>query len=167
MTNRWDRFNEIELIALMELNALLPQARAAGLAAKDVAVDKRLLALLDLDVRIVMTWDADQTDIDLHVIEPSGERVFYSHPRSTIGGLVSRDFTNGYGPEEYLLKKAMHGTYQVKAKFYGSSAAKLLGAVTIQLEIITNFARPTEARKSITLRLTEKKEMIDVGVVEF
>jgi len=167
VTDRWDRFNEIELIALMELNALLPHARAAGLAEKDLPVDKRLIALLALDVRILLTWDADQTDIDLHVIEPSGERVFYGHNRSTIGGLVSRDFTNGYGPEEYLLKKAMHGTYRIKAKYYGSSAAKLLGAVTIQLEIITDFARPNETRKSITLRLTEKKEMIDVGMVEF
>ncbi len=50
---------------------------------------------------------------------------------------------------------------------YGSRAAKLLGAVTIQLEIITHFGRPEEKRKSITLRLTDKKETVDVGSVEF
>jgi hypothetical protein len=36
-------------------------------------VDERLKKLLDLDLRIVMTWDADMTDIDIHVTEPSGE----------------------------------------------------------------------------------------------
>ena len=50
-----------------------------------------------------MSWDADATDMDLHVVEPSGEEAFYSHNRTTIGGLVSRDFTQGYGPEEYMV----------------------------------------------------------------
>ena len=44
-----------------------------------------------------MTWDADLTDMDLHVIEPSGEEAYYSHNRTRIGGMVSRDFTAGYG----------------------------------------------------------------------
>ena len=51
-----------------------------------------------------MTWHADNTDIDLWVTEPSGEKAFYQHNRTTIGGLVSRDFTQGYGPEEYMVR---------------------------------------------------------------
>ena len=44
--------------------------------------------------------DTDHTDIDLHVMEPTGEEVFYGHNRSsTTGAAVSRDFTQGYGPE--------------------------------------------------------------------
>ena len=73
----------------------------------DIPLDKRLIKPIDCDMRITMTWDADNTDIDLHVIEPSGERAFYGHNRTTIGGRVSRDFTQGYGPEEYMLRKAM------------------------------------------------------------
>ena len=56
----------------------------------------------------MLTWDADQTDIDLWVTEPSGEKCFYGHNRTTIGGLLSRDFTDGYGPEEYCLRKSNH-----------------------------------------------------------
>ena len=70
--NKWDRFDEIELIALMELNAIIPKARRAGI--RDIPIDSRLIKLLDLDVRISMTWDADLTDMDLWVIEPSGEK---------------------------------------------------------------------------------------------
>ena len=59
---------------------------------------------LDCDVRIVLTWDADLTDVDLWVTEPSGEKCFYDHNRTTIGGMLCRDFTQGYGPEEYCLR---------------------------------------------------------------
>ena len=33
----------------------------------------------------------------------------------TIGGLVSRDFTQGYSPEEYLVRRAAHGMYKIDA----------------------------------------------------
>lgn len=162
----WDeRFAEIEVIALMELNAILPRAKAAGV--KKVPVDERLIKLLDVDVRIVMTWHADATDIDLWVIEPSGEKAFYSHSRTTIGGLVSEDFTGGYGPEEYVLRRAMTGTYQIMANYYGSQATRLLGSVTVQVDVFTDFGRQSENRKSITVELKEKEETVTIGQIEF
>ena len=163
--NKWDRFQEIELLTLMELNQVIPKARAAGVT--EIPVDPRLIKPLPVDIRIVMTWDADLTDMDLHVIEPSDEEAFYGHNRTTIGGLVSRDFTQGYGPEEYLLKKAMHGNYVIKTKFYGSSAAKLIGAVTLHVDVYTNYGRPNQKVQSMTLRLTGEKEMFTVGMIEF
>ena len=39
-----------------------------------IPLDARLIKNLDTDVRIVLTWDADQTDVDLWVTEPSGEK---------------------------------------------------------------------------------------------
>ncbi len=161
----WSRFNEIEVIALTELNNILPKARRMGMTR--APVDKRLIDHLDMDIRIVMTWDADLTDMDLHVIEPSGEEAYYSHNRTTIGGAVSRDFTRGYGPEIYAVRRAMPGRYTIKTKFFGSSAAKLIGAVTLQVDIYTNYGRPNQKRKSLTLRLTERKEIFEVGSIVF
>ena len=149
----------------MELNRIIALAKRAGI--KKIPIDKRLIKLLDVDVRIILTWDADLTDIDLWVIEPSGEKAYYSHPRSTIGGNVSRDFTQGYGPEEYILRKAMRGMYKVQVNFYGSSAQTLSGAVTLQLDLYTNYGRRNEKKKSVTLRLKERKDTITVGVLEF
>jgi Ca-activated chloride channel family protein len=162
---RWDRFAEIELIALVELNNILDRGQRLG--ALRAPIDGRLIRNLDMDVRIVMTWDADMTDMDLHVDEPSGEEAYYGHNRTVIGGRVSRDFTQGYGPEEYSIRKAMKGTYRVKTKFFGSSAATLQGAVTLQVDVYTDYGRPTEQRQSMTLRLTENKEMFTVGDVVF
>jgi len=162
----WDgRFTEIELIALEELNAMLPRAQAAGV--KEIPLDKRLVKLLDVDVRIVMTWHADDTDIDLWVIEPSGEKAFYAHNRTTIGGLVSQDFTGGYGPEEYMVRKAMPGMYKIQANYYGSRATRLLGAVTVQVDVFTDFGRQQQQRKSITIRLKEAEETVEIGQIEF
>jgi len=163
---RWDdRFTEIELIALEELNAIIPKAKAAGV--NEIPLDKRLIKPLDVDIRIVMTWHADNTDIDLWVIEPSGEQADYSHNRTTIGGLVSDDFTGGYGPEEYMVRRAMPGVYTVKANYYGSDAVKLLGAVTVQMDVFTNFGRANQQRKSVTVRLKEKEETVKIGEIEF
>ena len=91
----------------------------------------------------------------------------YDHNLTTVGGLVSKDFTEGYGPEEYCLRRAMHGTYKIEANYYGSQATQLLGPVTVQAEVITHFGRPNEKRKSLTLRLVEDKETVLVGEVEF
>lgn len=162
---QWDRFAEIEGIALMEINRLIPKAKNAGV--EEIPVDPRLIKLLDVDVRIIMTWDADLTDMDLWVIDPSGEKSFYSNPLSRIGGRMSRDFTQGYGPEEYILKKAMKGDYQIKTNYYGSSAAKLIGAVTLQVDVYTNYGRKNEKHQAITIRLKNNKETINIGKIKF
>jgi tetratricopeptide (TPR) repeat protein len=162
----WDgRFPEIEVIALEELNRTASWASLVGLQRVDL--DPRLVQRMDVDIRIVMTWHADATDIDLWVTEPSDEKAFYGHNRTTIGGLVSSDFTGGYGPEEYMVRSAMRGMYKIEANYFGSRASRLLGPVTVQVDVFTNYGRMREQRKSLTLRLTENKETVKIGEVEF
>lgn len=166
VTRPWDgRFREIEVIALEEVNHLIPRAKAAGV--EKIPLDPRLVKLLDVDVRIVMTWHADNTDIDLWVTEPSGERAYYGHNRTTIGGLVSCDFTQGYGPEEYMVRRAPPGMYRIDANYYGSRATRLLGPVTVQADVFTNYGRPNEQRKSLTLRLKEAQATVRIGEIEY
>lgn len=159
----WDRFPEIELIALMELNRLLHRAQLAGVAVPEV--DSRLVKLLDLDLRISMSWDADLTDVDLHVWEPSGEHTYYGQNRSQIGGLVSLDFRQGYGPEEYVLRKAMKGDYEIKAHYYGSQQQSLTGACTVLVGVFTDYGRPEERRQLLTLRLDRPSSEETVGKI--
>jgi len=65
------------------------------------------------------------------------------------------------------LKKAMKGMYTIQTNFFGSNAQTLSGAVTLQVDVFTNYGRPNEKRRSITMRLTERKETFTVGEVEF
>lgn len=162
--NPWERFPEIEVTALMEANALWADLQRSG-AAKELSnpFDPRLVKNLECDLRIVMTWDADMTDIDLHVVEPTGEECNYGHNRTTIGGLVSHDFTQGYGPEEYCIRKAQPGGYKIFAHFFGSHQQNLSGATTVQATVITNFGRANEKRQALTLRLDKAKDRCDIG----
>lgn len=163
----WDgRFREIEIFALEEANALIPAAKKAGV--ENIPLDKSFIRPVDVDVRIVMTWSADNTDIDLWVTEPTGEKVYYGHNRSLTGGLVSCDFTGGYGPEEYMVRKARKGKYTIQAHFYGSRSVEVLGAVTVQADVYTNFGRDGQKRQSLTFPLKETgRDVYDIGVIEF
>lgn len=162
--NSWANFPEIEIIALMELNRLIHFAQQKGIAIP-TEIDNRLIRLLDLDVRISMSWDADLTDIDLHVFEPTDEHAYYGHNRTQIGGLVSRDFTQGYGPEEYVLHRAYPGAYTVKAHYYGSHQQMISGSCTVIVDVYTNYGRASEKHEVLTLRLDQPSDEVTVGEV--
>jgi tetratricopeptide (TPR) repeat protein len=164
---RWDaRFPDIEVIALGELNETLARAKT-DTQEKLTSLPDDLLDRLDTDLRIILTWDADACDMDLWVTEPSGEKAFYGHTSTTIGGAFGKDFTQGYGPEEYLLKKAMPGTYKIQVNYYGNHQQILAGATTIQVLVIKNYGRPNEERIAVTRRLQDNKEVLDVADVAF
>ena len=162
----WDRrFSEIELTTLHEANSFVNEYHQQQ--KMSAALDNRLIRHLPVDLRIVMVWDTNDTDVDLHVIEPTGEECYYSHKNTTIGGMISRDFTNGYGPEEYLLRKAVKGTYQVRAKYFANHQQSLTGATTIMVHIYKYYGQSNQQKETVTLRLSDNKEIIDVCTVEF
>ena len=161
-------FPGIEIITLTEMNAVIAEAeRADGRAKLDVRrIDSRLLANRPLDLRVVLTWDTDNSDIDLHVIDPNDEEAFYSHPLSYQGGRVSPDNTVGYGPEEYSLKIAKPGKYRVEVNFYGHRQQIISEATTIQLDFFTHYGTAQQKKQSVTMRLKERKDRILVGEFE-
>lgn len=42
------------------------------------------------DIRVTLLWNSDD-DLDLHVIDPSGERIYYHDPVAASGGQLDRD----------------------------------------------------------------------------
>lgn len=162
VTGDWDaRFPEIELVALVELNALA----ATGPQPLDLSrVDPRLIRHLPLDLRVVLTWDADDTDIDLWVTDPLGEKAYFANRLTRQGGRVSPDFRDGYGPEEFSLRKALPGDYKIEANFYGNKQQIIAGATTIQLQLVTRFGTPDAEDRRVTLRLREARDVVTVGL---
>lgn len=154
------RFPDIELIALADLNAIVAGARKP----LDVSrIHPGLLRNLDLDLRVVLTWDADDTDIDLWVTDPTGDKAYYGRQLTTQGGRMSRDFTGGYGPEEFSLRQARPGRYRIEAQYYGDRRQRLTGPTTLQVKLYTAFGRPDQQERSITLRLSARSETVFVG----
>lgn len=153
------RFPGIELIALDELNAIA--AMHAGLDTG--RMDARLLRNLPLDLRAVLTWDADNTDIDLWVIDPNGEKAYYAHRLTYQGGQMSADFTGGFGPEAFSLKTAKPGEYTVMAQFYGHRQQIVAPATTLMLKLSTGFGTPRQKDEDVVLRLSGQGQQVTVG----
>jgi Ca-activated chloride channel homolog len=155
-----ERFPDVELITLADLNAIVATAEAAVDTSR---IDPRLLKNLALDLRVVLTWDADNTDIDLWVTDPNGEKAFYGTRLTYQGGRMSRDFTGGYGPEEFSLRHAKPGQYKVEANFYGHHQQIVAGATTIQVALMTGFGTVAPREQLVTMRLQGPQEVIFVG----
>lgn len=157
----WDaRFPEIETIVLAELNQIVA---TAGVALDTSRIDPRFLKNMPLDLRVVMTWDADNSDMDLWVTDPNGEKCFYGYPLTYQGGRMSRDFTQGYGPEEFSLRKAKPGKYKIEANYYGNSQQLIAGDTTLQVKLTTAFGTPQQKEQMVTLRLKDRQDTVFVG----
>lgn len=162
---KWDdRFYDIATICLVELNHLINTTKSTYDVSK---FDPQLIKKIPVDIRVLITWDTDNCDIDLWVTDPRNEKCYYSHQLTALGGRISDDFTGGYGPEEFMLKKAMKGKYKVQAHYYGSTAQSISGLTTIHVKLITNYGRPNEKTVEITRRLEEKNLEIDLAEFEY
>jgi len=160
----WDsRFAEIELIALAELNGIIATSKQK---LDTSTMDAPLLKNMPLDLRVILTWDADNSDMDLWVTDPNGEKGFYGNQLTYQGGRMSDDFTGGYGPEEFSLRKAKPGKYKIEANFFGNRQQVVAGATTLQVYLTTGFGTAKAKQQSVTLRLKESNETVFVGEFE-
>ena len=157
------RFPGVELIALAELNAIVARSQADGAPLDTRLIEPRLLRHLPLDLRAVLSWDADNTDIDLWVIDPNDEAAFYGNRITYQGGRMSADFTGGYGPEEFSLRRAKPGNYTVRARFYGHRQQIVAPATTLMLRLTTGFGTPAQKDEDVLLRLSGRGDMVTVG----
>ena len=161
---------QVSIIALEELNGLIawvnavdwPDGKKPAVPAFDAAYRRDL----PVKLRIVMSWDADETDIDLHVLEPNGEEAFYGHRRTAEGGFVSEDVTTGYGPEEYLKKELESGVYKVLTNYFASDQTALTGPATVTATVYTDWGTAAEKRQVLTLRLDKPKDNQLIGEVK-
>ncbi len=158
-----DRFSDVELVALNELNAIIatsPQTLNTAF------IDRRLLRNMPLDLRVVLAWDSDNSDMDLWVTDPNGERCYYGNRDTYQGGLISDDFTGGYGPEEFVLRDAKPGKYKVEANFFGDRQQIVTGATTLSMLFSTGWGTRQQQDQSVTLRLSGQSETVFVGEFE-
>ena len=157
------RFPDVDMTALAELNALVAKAARAGRPVDTAGIDPRLVKNLPLGLRVVLSWDADNTDIDLHVTDPDGQVAYYGQPRTRQGGRMSADFTGGYGPEEFALRRPKAGVYTVRAHFFGHRQQLLAPATSLMLRLTTGFGTAAEKEQRVMLRLAGSGDMVAVG----
>ena len=143
----------VEDIILMDINRLITNHKNINTD----KLDKKYLDKLPVDVRIILNWNQMDVDIDLHIVEPTGEECYYGHKTTEIGARFSKDFTQGYGPEQYILRNAVNGIYKIKTNFFGERTLTESGPTTVNVEIYTTKNGKTE-RKMQTIQLGKVRE---------
>ncbi len=158
-------YNGIQEIFLPEINRII----AMNKGKLDLSpISKKVIEAFPADVRIVLNWNMNNTDIDLWVTDPNNEKCYYSHNRTAIGGRISHDMTQGFGPEQFLLKKAMKGTYKIEINYYGDRQATIAGPTTIVAELYTHYGTPQEKKELIVLQMKKDTNgTVYVGDLDF
>ncbi|MEP3210851.1 MAG: VIT domain-containing protein [Maribacter sp.] len=159
-----ERFYGIEQIAFVELTRLVNKY---GKRLKLNKAEKEKFKDLPMDVRVVIDWNHNDTDIDLWVEDPKGEKADYSNTETDIGGHMSEDMMDGYGPEEFMLKNAPNGQYKVLIDYYADNVQKISGPTFLKVTMFTNYGRPNEERKITVVRLDKEEDELEVGSLKF
>jgi uncharacterized protein YfaP (DUF2135 family) len=87
------------------------------------------------------------------VDEPNGERAIYSNPLTGIGGRLSNDMTEGYGPEEYLLRRAATGEYRISVNVYSADAINPNGTTVVTARLYRDWGRATQKETTMEIEL--------------
>ena len=159
VTSEW-RDMGMALLAVMDINHMIPKAKAAGV--EDIPIPLSLIRQIDVDLRIVISHFSNLQEMHCWILEPSSEKVSYVHPLSLIGGLISGE----EGPEEYFVRKTMKGPYGIKTTFTGDSIEKLFGAVFFKLDIYTNYGRSEEKHNSAMIYLKKSSRVVEIGKID-
>ncbi|MDR0717104.1 MAG: DUF2135 domain-containing protein [Azoarcus sp.] len=108
-------------------------------------------------LRILLSWDTDGTDLDLHVLTPGGQHAWYGE-RVIAGGAIDIDVTTGYGPEIFASPAPENGLYQVYINYYGGGGES--GLTSARLTIISNEGTASEKRQEFTVPMRFAGELI-------
>ncbi|MCC9017327.1 VIT domain-containing protein [Flavobacterium lipolyticum] len=151
------QYEGVEDIILMDVNRMITEH--SGI--KTGKLDKKYLAKMPVDIRVIMNWNQMDVDLDLHVIEPTNEECYYSHTSTQIGGRFSKDFTEGYGPEQYIIRNAIKGKYKIKTDYFGETELTENGPATLMVEIyITRAGKTSRTLKTIQLGKIKENEIL-------
>ncbi len=166
-----NRFGDYELIHKLDYanflkQSLAPESKqqyyAQAYAKLKLKTLSREINLTGSDLIIAISWNSDRTDIDLHVIEPSGEECYYRHNKTQSGGFLTKDVTQGFGPEMYVNKNAPEGQYDLLVKYFSSDQNKLGLKTKVLVRTIRHWgtAEQQENIQNIALEVQQQKQRI-------
>lgn len=98
-------------------------------------------------LRVVLSWDSDGTDLDLHVVTPTGQHAWYGDRVIPSGGALDVDVTTGYGPEIFSSPAPEKGLYLIYVNYYGSGYG-VKDLTIAQVAVISNENTPDEKRQT-------------------
>jgi uncharacterized protein YfaP (DUF2135 family) len=113
-------------------------------------------------LKVVLSWDSDATDLDLHVLTPDGGHVFYGNRVLENGAALDVDVTSGYGPEIVSMPAPLPGAYLVFVNYYGAGAHDR-ELTTARVSVVSNENTPAEKQQTFSVPLRNPGELIQIG----
>ena len=114
-----------------------------------------------VQLRVVLSWDSDNTDLDLHVLSPDGQHVFYGHRVASHGGALDVDVTTGFGPEIFAHPSPPPGAWHVYVNYYGAGDRRDV-ITTAQVAIIEHEGTLREKQQTFRVPLRKPGELTQV-----
>lgn len=114
-------------------------------------------------LRVLLNWDSDNTDLDLHVVTPDGDHAWYGQRVLQNGGALDVDVTTGYGPEIFSSAAPQSGLYLVYVNYYGGGynrddkAQQPLTVATVT--VISQEGTPNEKQESFIVPMRQPGEL--------
>ncbi len=112
-------------------------------------------------LRVVLSWDSDNTDLDLHVLSPDGAHVFYGDRVAANGSALDVDVTTGFGPEIYATPSPLHGIYRIYVNYYGAGEQRDV-VTTAQVAVIQDEGTPREKQEVFRVPMRKPGELTPV-----
>lgn len=116
-------------IPLSDLDLRFAVADATGVVGPFVRLATRVTIVGTGDVQVTLSWNS-AADVDLHVIDPSGEEVYWDNPQVRSGGTLDLDsnagcVTDGVRNENitWPTGRAPRGTYTVRVDYWSNCGA--------------------------------------------
>jgi len=171
LMGEWDpRFGELRTIVELDYLRFLRKVTTGNAttsvheyARSRLDTLSRKIGMTQADVVVTITWNTDNTDVDLHVREPSGEECFYQNRTTRSGGQLTQDVTQGYGPEMYVMKRAPKGRYVVRAHYFASDRNRKSARSKVYVTITENWGTPKERVTEQVVTLATGKEFHEIA----
>ncbi|WP_165669699.1 YfaP family protein [Metapseudomonas otitidis] len=118
-------------------------------------------------MRVVLSWDADNTDLDLHLVTPDGAHIWYGDRSAPNGTALDVDVTTGYGPEMIASPTPLKGQYLVYVNYYGGgyygsddgTEGPAQPLITAQVTVITEEGTPSEKQENFIVPMRQPGEL--------
>lgn len=131
-------YGNVQRVVREELGYVL-RAWAAREPARRREIERRAAeAGVELDrrdaLRVTLAWETDANDVDLHVVDPKGNHVFYGARTSPTGLTLYEDITRGFGPEVVRTEATVPGSYHVGVKYFNAGPMGVSRGVLIVIQ---------------------------------
>ena len=143
--------SKINGIVKNEVNALLQTSKSID----DSKLESQYKLNTIFDIRVLASWNRENSNINLQVIDPALEVASKDNVRTSLGGELV-NVNDAFGPEEYTIRNARKGDYFIGLKYDGDNKSKDK-AVFVKLIIYKDFGKPSQQKEVKVIKLDKAK----------